>query len=124
MRTMFFLLLTIILMSGCVTKAEHEDKLSTWIGFSESSLVESWGPPNGFYETGKKRFLTWSQSGTAIIPGTQPYYTTNIIGNTAYTQAYGGTSPMAINLNCDVTMIIESDTVVSWRYQGNNCYDY
>ena len=111
-------------MSGCVTKAEHEDKLSNWIGFSESSLVESWGPPNGFYETGKKRFLTWSQSGTAIIPGTQPYYTTNIIGNTAYTQAYGGTSPMAINLNCDVTMIIESDTVVSWRYQGNNCYDY
>jgi hypothetical protein len=57
---------------------------------------------------------------TAIIPGTKPYYTTNIIGNTAYTQAYGGTSPMAINLNCDVTMIIENNTVVSWRYQGNN----
>ena len=71
MRNLFFSFLTLILISGCVTKAEHEDTLSSWIGFSETSLVESWGPPNGFYETGGNDFSR-SLNQDAIIPGTQP----------------------------------------------------
>ena len=41
-----------------------------------------------FIRLGGKRFLMWSQSGTTFLPGTQSYYKTKIIGNTAYTQAY------------------------------------
>ena len=46
------------------------------------------------------------------------------MGDTAFIQAYGGNSPIAINLKYDVAMIIENNTVLSWWYQDNNCYDY
>ena len=123
MKLRRFLMLAVLALStaACVSTEEYEKKLTSWVGQSEMSLISSWGPPTRAYETGGTKFLTWSSSGSMTLPGQQPTYYTNVIGNTAYTTAVGGSSPTTINLNCETTFTIAGGIVQSWRWQGNNC---
>ena len=42
-----------------------------------------------------------------------------------YDWGYGyKSSPILVTSNCDITMILEKGIVTSWKYKGNNCYDY
>jgi hypothetical protein len=60
-------LCSLLVVTGCVTKQEHEDALSSWFGSTEEQLVESWGVPTSFYELGGKRYLTYSNSSQAMV---------------------------------------------------------
>jgi len=115
------ILTVLVLLGGCVTKQEHEATLNSWLGASETSLVESWGPPTGFYEIDDTRYLTWGQSSQAMVGGTPATYTQDYFGN-VYTTP--GTAPILVTNTCDVTMVIKDGTVNSWQYEGNNCYDF
>ncbi len=121
---LLFSLIVITLLTACTTKQEHESTLSSWVGSEESSLIASWGPPTSFYESGDIKYLTWGHSSSTLVGGTAPSYTTTVIGNIATTQSHGGTAPILVNQNCDITMIIKSGRVDSWTYRGNNCYDF
>lgn len=110
-------------LTACVSKEEYEGILSSWYGKNEVDIIESWGPPSRFYELGSKRYLTWSKNEIVTIPGTPIRYNTTFIGNTAYTTSSGGISPTVVSKNCDVTMTIEREKIVSWRYKGNSCYN-
>ncbi len=117
-KTLFAILL---LLTACTTKAEHETSLNSWLGSSEDRLVETWGPPTGFYEKDETRYLTWSSSEIVIIGGGFPSYYNDYFGNL---RTFPGTSPSVVNARCDITMIIKGDEVVSWQYKGNDCYDF
>jgi hypothetical protein len=114
-------LFSFIMLSGCTTKQEHEDMLSSWYGSTEKQLVDSWGVPTSFYELDGKRYLTYSNSSQAMIGGTPPTTTYDYFGN-AYTS--GGSAPYLVTSNCSITMVVENGVINEWRYEGNNCYDF
>jgi len=124
MRTLLIIplvLISLVLLTGCVTKQEHENTLSSWYGATEEELVASWGVPTSFYELDGKRYLTYSNSSQAMIPGTPSYTTYDYFGN-AYTS--GGSAPYLVTSNCTITMVVEEGVINEWRYEGNSCYDY
>lgn len=114
-------LCSLLVVTGCVTKKEHEDALSSWFGSTEEQLVESWGVPTSFYELGGKRYLTYSNSSQAMVGGTAPTTTYDYYGN-AYTS--GGSPPILVTSNCTIIMVVEDGLISEWKYEGNNCYDY
>lgn len=120
-RTVAMVSSLFLFIAGCSTTEDFEKKLASWVGSSERELISTWGPPHRAYESGNTKYLTWNQSGAMTLPGTQPTYSTTVIGNTAYTNAYGGTPPTTINLNCETTFEVQDGVISGWRWQGNNC---
>lgn len=110
-----------VILAGCATTANYEKLLSSWVGHSELELIRAWGSPVGQYESGGVRFVTYEQRRNVFIPGTNPTYQTNIIGNTAYTTAVGGSPAYNIPLSCRTTFEIQNERVTSWRWEGNGC---
>ena len=114
MKYIILTLLTIIL-SSCATQIELENSLESWVGSSELDLIDAWGPPTRHYATDDLKYLTWDNRTQYVIPG----------GSYDYGNGYVHNTPaMLENLNCDVTMIIKDKRISSWRYEGNNCYDF
>ena len=109
-------------LAGCFPTAEkYSAKVKSWVSSSESELVSSWGIPDGVYEDGDKRYLTYNSSRTVHIAGTSPTYTTNLIGSTLYTNSYGGSSGYNINKNCKTTFTVVKKVIIDWTWKGNDC---
>ena len=121
MKNIILSLSFLALLAGCATTENYEKILGTWVGSSERELIQSWGPPSSVYESGGTKYLTYSESASGYIPGTSPTYQTQIIGNTAYTTSSGGSPGFAYNRSCKTTFTLRSDTIVSWRHEGNAC---
>ena len=124
MKSLFIIPLILVFLVGltsCKTQQEHESNMSSWLGASESALVDAWGTPTSFYETDDKKYLTWKNSSQALVGGYAPVVTYDYYGN-AYSG--GGMPPILVNSNCDITMIIKDGVVNEWRSEGNNCYDF
>ena len=109
------------LLAGCATTENYQRRANSWIGATELSLVRAWGSPTNVYETGGRKFITYSQSRSMQIAGVQPTYSTTRIGNTYYTQASGGMPAQDIGLHCTITFEVLNDVVVTWNAQGNYC---
>jgi len=116
-----FLIIASFFFVGCATTANFEKMLNGWVGATEDSLISRWGPPSRVYSTGSSKYLTFDRAASGYVPGTAPTYQTTIIGNTAYTSSYGGTSGYAYTKNCSTTFIITNGVVSSWRWEGNAC---
>lgn len=110
-----------MLFSACATTEKYEAILQTWIGSQESELVRSWGPPDSFYESDGTRYLTYLWSNSGVIPGTNPSYTSTVIGDTVYTNQIGGTAPIVYNSHCKTTFEVRDGRIVYWRWEGNRC---
>ncbi|WP_223433293.1 hypothetical protein [Pseudomonas sp. GL-B-26] len=110
-----------LMLSACATTAKYEKILDTWVGEDELNLVRKWGPPQQSYETSGHRFLVYSNVRNVFVPGQAPTYQTSVIGNTAYTNTYGGSPAMNVNLSCTTTFEIADEKITTWSYRGNNC---
>lgn len=113
--------LLLILLAGCATTAKYEKVLNTWVGSSEKDLVRKWGPPQGVYESDGTRYLTYNSSRNLFMPGVAPTYTTQYVGNTAFTSASGGMPAQNIAMSCQTTFELTNGLITSWRWQGNDC---
>jgi hypothetical protein len=109
------------ILTACATTAAYEKILSSWVGSSENDLVRSWGPPDSVYENSGTKYLTYSKSEHGYVPGVAPTYRTNVVGNTAYTRAVGGSPGYAISQQCKTSFELVGGQVVSWRHEGNGC---
>lgn len=116
---------TILVLSACATTAGYEKMLGSWLGQAEVDLVRSWGPPVQAYEAGGRKFISYSSQRSVYVPGSDPTYQTQIIGNTAYSTPVGGNSPINIGMSCVTTFELQqhhsSNIVVSYSYKGNDC---
>lgn len=108
-------------LAGCATTEGYERILRSFVGQSEQTLVRSWGAPDGAYESSGTKFLTYRRRAQVMVPGVPPTYQTTYIGNTAYTQPVGGTSPFMVNKSCITTFEVVGGVVTSWRWEGNAC---
>ena len=118
---LFFVALSLI-MSACVpTSKGYEQTLNTWMGMPEGQLIRSWGVPKQVFNNSGKKYFVYNSSRNVYLPGASPTYRTRVIGNTAYTNSYGGSAPRNLNYSCETTFEIANQKVVSWRYNGNDC---
>jgi hypothetical protein len=114
-------LVVLLLGAGCATEANFKEMAGSWIGSTEQQLVATWGPPNGFYESGNTRYLSYARSRSGYVPGTAPSYQTTVIGNTAYTTPYGGSPGYSYTNHCTLTFTVTNGIVAGYRYEGNAC---
>lgn len=133
------LLLLAIALSACATRAKYEEKVGTWLGHSESSLVSAWGTPSSVYQVNdNEKLISFVRKGKnpmgmliAMMQGmsnTLPsgYSETTFYGNTAHTTHYGGyntASNQQVNLNvdCKTTFTLINDRVINFGLEGNGC---
>ena len=120
MKWLSVLLLSLVL-AGCATEGKYQTVLNSWMGSDELDLIRSWGPPQQAYETDGHKFLVYSNDRNVVVPGTAPTYQTSFIGNTAYTNSYGGTPAMNVNLSCTTTFEVVEGKIFNWSYRGNDC---
>lgn len=124
----YALILIMLALSACATTAGYEKIIGSWLGKAEVDLVRSWGPPVQAYEAGGRKFIVYSSRRNIYVPGSDPSYQTQIIGNTAYSTAVGGSSAINIGMSCMTTFELEqhqgSNIVVSYNYKGNDCRAY
>jgi len=110
-----------LFMSSCATTKGYEQRVNSWLGMSEASIVRGWGVPARVFNSGGRKYFIYNSSRNVYLPGTSPTYTTTFIGNTAYTSSYGGSAPQNFNFQCETTFEILNGKVASWRYKGNDC---
>ncbi len=55
------------------------------------------------------------------LPGVAPSYQTTFVGNTAYTNSYGGSPAMNVDLSCITTFELVDNVIKTWSWRGNNC---
>ena len=120
MSRMIATVLTLLLMVGCATTENYNKILDTWIGADITDLMDSWGYPQGSFDSpnGNKVYV-YSEGGAYTTPVTT---NTTVVGNTVQNHTYGG---ITVNYNC--TTYIETDdsgTIVTWSWEGNNCVAY
>ena len=111
---------------GCFASEQgYKDIVYSWIGQKETELVRAWGPPDSTYEVKGMKYLTYNSNRNIFIPGATPTYTTTVIGNTAYTNSYGGYSSMNIAKKCKTTFEIKKlksfNSITAVKYSGNDC---
>lgn len=107
-----------LLLSACATEAQYQKNLNSWLGSTESELVEKWGPPDQVYELEGKKYLTYIYSNSNYVPQT---VNSNVIGNSVQTQVYGGYTQ---HWYCKTIMTIENKEITNWKYEGNACRAY
>lgn len=120
MKRIYFLLI-VVFISGCASTEKYETMLKSWVGAEEVDLVRAWGPPRQVYESGGRKFITYSASRNVFIPGAAPTYTTTYIGNQAYTTPVGGYPASNVTVACTTTFELSDGRIVSWRWEGNGC---
>lgn len=117
----FSVVVLTLMLASCATTAKYEKILNSWVGDDELNLVRSWGPPQQAYEAGGHKFIVYSNDRNVFVPGQAPTYQTNVIGNTAYTNSYGGSPAMNVNLSCTTTFETADGKILNWSYRGNDC---
>lgn len=110
-----------ICLWGCATTAKYEHMLASWVGASELDLYRTWGPPDKQSEASGSKFVSFTRKAQMWVPATAPSYQTIFNGNSAFTQAVGGSPAYNIPLTCQTIFEIRAEKVVAWRWQGNNC---
>lgn len=104
------LVLSTLLVIGCATTAKYEASLKTWVGQSESRLVQTWGPPADTYEPKDgTKILTYRFDGGQRTTANYNQFTRTVNAN-------------SYSYWCKTSFYIDNFGVVSnWRWEGNSC---
>jgi|SoimicMinimDraft_10_1059738.scaffolds.fasta_scaffold01602_1 hypothetical protein len=94
-------------MTACVTTGKYENILNSWKGSSESSLIESWGPPTEIFNSNTHKFLVYQVSQTKAFEPTR--YRTS------------GSRDYSTELFCTTVFDLSDGRVLSWAIKGNDC---
>jgi hypothetical protein len=123
MKKVILLIASASVLSGCLlpTAEGYRILVDSWQGASEQRLISTWGVPSATYTANGTKFIAYRSNRNVYIPGTAPSYTTNVIGNTAYTNSYGGTSAQNIAMSCETTFAIVRGEVAQATFRGNDC---
>lgn len=120
---LIFLLGLFIFVIGCSstptpTQENYVKYLNTWLGQSESKLINEIGVPTSHYELGNKQYILYSRSNTVYLPGSNPSYYSYGSG---YSHPIGGSTSKMLTFSCDTTFVVEGGIVSSWKIKGNGC---
>jgi len=112
MKPIVILLIFTLLFFACRTTEGYRNKVSQWIGNTETDLLTSseWGVPNGTYELedGTKLFMYSNQK-----IGSLPVYNGNQ-NNYNY---------IPVSRECKTTFFLKNKKIIDVNFQGNDCKD-
>ncbi len=128
MRLVSSVLLAVLAVAGCATRANYEKILNTWIGASADRLVQRWGAPARTFRlpSGNEIYIyDWRYSSVYTTPTQVQQAPGTLVGNTYYpgqTTVTGG-EVIPINRACRTEFTIDqsSSKIIAWRYEGNAC---
>ncbi len=127
--------LALAVLSGCATVQGYKDTLQTWMGRSDSELMQAWGQPSSSYASPDgNTILDYHRERTVVIPGytynrpvtstTTGMVTGDVNANyTGYTTTYVPTTTpsQAVNKFCDTRFTVANHTLVAYSFNGNDC---
>ena len=135
-----YILLIVLLFTGCATAEGYRQLVQNWVGRSESDLVKTWGPPQSSYAMNDgSKVLQYFKSQSAYIPGytyntpVTTYHSGSVYGSTGYNYLSGTSTTYVpkttpgtfINTECTTNFIISSQgKVASFNFEGNSCRAY
>ena len=121
--TKMLLAVAIVGLVGCYTTEKYQQIVESFVGSLESELVSKWGVPDKIFESGGIRFLEYNWQRRVHTPGVPPSYQTTCDFVGCNTNSYGGVPATTIEYHCTTVFKINiaDDTVVGWRFKGNNC---
>lgn len=97
----FLTLLILVALTSCVSwTAQNHQRLNSWLGSSETDLINVWGMPSKTYNLNDKKYVAFEESSLHSYKGT---------AHTSY---------------CKVTFTIEKNKIVSWNYSDDLCFDF
>ncbi len=113
----------IFFLSACVYGPQYNPSsiMQSWMGQTESSLLQSWGIPTNSYQTGEIKIIEYI--------GVSTYYTTrtnDALRQNPYTCNQYYCPPRAATTYqnqswCKRQFTIQEGIVVNWRLEGNSC---
>lgn len=93
-----FVVLSLIIVSGCATSEGYNRILNTWLNSDKQNLIETWGVPTSTYKLNEHvEYISYLKTSISYING-------NIY-----------------NWKCETTFTIKDNKVTSWKYNGNSC---
>ena len=104
MKRILFVVLFLIFVNGCASRANLEWNLSSWIGHDVDGLVQHWGTPSDISKlaNGSSMYSWMFNEGLASTP---------ISGTISARSKF-----------CKITVATSiEDLVQSWQLEGNNC---
>jgi hypothetical protein len=130
-----YLLLILLVLTGCATTQNYEKILSSWVGAPESALISNWGPPSSSYQiSANSKVITYMRGRNVQVGGfatTTPITTTttgNIYGGvnanysstaTSYVQSVSPVTNIA--MNCSTRFTVNNGVIANWAWEGNDC---
>ena len=112
-----YALFGLVLVTSCtslqpfeVRKEQWENKLRSWVGFTEADLIASWGIPANSYISDNSKYLQYDFSASTNITTPTPcftqYCTPVLITN-------------QVNSSCRVTFTVVDSKITFWRWVAN-----
>ncbi|MCP4273046.1 MAG: hypothetical protein GY781_13980 [Gammaproteobacteria bacterium] len=65
-KTLF--ILTVFIISGCVTTEQANQRISAWDNVTLTDLINAWGVPTKEQEIAERKFYIWNSQGTSNTP--------------------------------------------------------
>jgi len=110
------ILLTLLLLAGCVIGPTRAQVMTQYIGADEATLVQALGVPSRTFETGGIKFLAYDERRTEVIPPPP--------GPFGWGYGYGWYSPFpatVVQYACETTFEVVAGRVRSFNLRGNAC---
>ncbi len=132
MKRTAFTLLLVLLLFACANIISYDDKLQTFVGQTQQSLIEQWGKPTGqkIYANGEK-VLTYTKVQDYYMP-TEYFYDTpgwaesDIIYDPFFGIYEFAPSAQIVDTEvegiCQTSFVIKNDVVTAYKWRGNSCH--
>ena len=132
MRKITFALIFSLLLFACAFSNEaYEQKLASWVGKNEQTLIASWGRPTAqkVLENGQT-ILTYIKQNEYFVPMEYFYdYPGWADADIVYDPFLGddGFAPYAqivdteVEQICQTTFVVQNNIITSYHFRGNNC---
>lgn len=64
-QKLIFLIGLLFILSACATSDNYENIVSSWLGFTETKLISSYGLPDKVYEVDNIKFISYEKRSTS-----------------------------------------------------------
>lgn len=115
------LLLTTLLLSGCVTSQQVESRMQKCLGYTLSELIVEWGPPAQVLDDGEGgKIVVFDRSSNTTMPGSS--YTTGSsygYGTRTYDATTFHNPPQTINIRRSRVFFLNAEgRVIRYSWKG------
>lgn len=119
------IILLAILLIGCATTVNYEEKIQPWVGKPfEQYVKQNGGPDKTFNFENGEILYTYFSTYIRSIPDTPAFSTHFYSGAGSFLYGLGTTfrSNDVIELSCRTEFLVNTDgNIKSFRFSGNNC---